>query len=186
MPDYEAIHFRAAWWNCPWCPHGPCGLGALGSTVSLSSLQPGILVSPPCLACHGGDGHRPATASSPLRHRQGEGLQEPGSTCQASAATPSPIVVPSWGCARSWSAVQPDGEDTAPSAPICNFQGQQEQCWAVWEDHTAPAGHKATYCHLASAAGRRRVAVAGRPRFCLQGAVIQRQQWYYSLTVICH
>lgn len=71
-------------------------------------------------------------SSHPTPARTGRGAARawfhvPGQHCQPLP----PIVVPSWGCARSWSAVQPDGEDTAPSAPICNCQGQQEQCWAV-------------------------------------------------------
>lgn len=176
MPDYEAIHFQAAQWNRPWCPHGPFGLGALGSIMSLPLLRPGILVSPPCLACPGGDGRRPATAPSPLQHGLGEGLQEPGSTCQASAATPCP--------------------DSCPLLGMCPLM---ERSTARWGGHSTQCSHlqlpgtpgavlgcggtirlllvtrppAVTWRQQRGDGGRR---WPGGPVSALQGAIIQRQQ----------
>lgn len=73
---------------------GPFGLGVLGFATSLSLLQPGVPVSPPHPAYHGGDKCRAYTAASQLRHGQDEHPQEHGSASPANAIAPCPSEHP--------------------------------------------------------------------------------------------
>lgn len=129
--DYEAIHLGAPGRTVPGVPMAPFRLGALCSAVSLSPLRPGIPVSPPRPASHGGDGCRPDTAPSRLWHGQGERLPEPGSASQVNVPL---MALPSWGCAHFWAAAQPTGgHSTGVSLYEC--RGCQQQCQAAWGPH---------------------------------------------------
>lgn len=118
----------------PGVPMDPFGLGALGSVMSLSPLSPGIAVSPPHPACHGGEGCRPSSLPAPARTGRAAArawLPVPGKRCHSLPL----MAVPSWGRAGSGEAAQPDQGDPAPSAPLCDCWGHWWQCWAEWGPH---------------------------------------------------
>jgi len=80
------------------------------------------------------------------------GRQSPAPQTGQALSLRAPVAVPSWGRSTQHSPLAGHSTQRSPWR-LPGLRGGR----------TAPAGHKATFCHPGPAAGRRRAAVAGRP-----------------------